>query len=86
MCIRDSFQSSALSLTILLAVITGCTASRTKYSGITSVRKYQKNIPFVYKNNITLVAPDLGKNDKGTINAKMCIRDRLVSLPDAAKG
>src|ERR1035438_10195 len=55
--------------TILL--IAGCSTSRTRYSGITSVRKYQKNIPFVYKNNINLVAPDLDKSDKVSVNAKL---------------
>jgi len=54
-----------------IIIFTGCTASRTKYSGITSVRKYQKNIPFVFKNNITLVAPDLSKSDKVAVNVKL---------------
>src|ERR1019366_8209708 len=44
-------------------LITGCSTSRTRYSGITSVRKY--------KNNINLVAPDLDKSDKVSVNAKL---------------
>jgi len=32
--------------------LTGCVTSKKKYSGFTTVRKYQKNKPFIYKNNI----------------------------------
>ena len=49
----------------------GCVTSKKKYSGFTTVRKYQKNKPFIYKNNITLTAPDLSKDDKVTVNSKL---------------
>jgi outer membrane protein insertion porin family len=55
---------------IALIFLTGCGTSK-KYSGFTTVRKYQKNIPFIFKNNITLKAPDLSGDEKGTVNSKL---------------
>ncbi|MEP6951972.1 MAG: BamA/TamA family outer membrane protein [Ginsengibacter sp.] len=55
---------------IIFIFLNGCGTSK-KYSGFTTVRKYQKNIPFVYKNNITLNAPDLSKDEKVTVNSKL---------------
>ena len=40
---------------IALIFLSGCATSK-KYSGFTFIRKYQKNIPFVFKNNISLTA------------------------------
>ena len=55
---------------IVFIFLTGCGTSK-KYSGFTTVRKYQKNIPFVFKNNITLTAPDLSNDEKVTVNSKL---------------
>lgn len=50
------------------------------FSGCTTVRKYQKNIPFIFKNNITLVAPDLSKDAKVAVNSRL-----NTQLDDSAK-
>jgi outer membrane protein insertion porin family len=55
---------------IVFIFLTGCGTSK-KYSGFTTVRKYQKNIPFVFKNNITLKAPDLNNDEKAIVNSKL---------------
>ena len=65
---------------IILLFLSGCVTSKKKYSGFTTVRKYQKNKPFIFKNNITLIAPDLNKDDKATINSKL-----NTQLDDSAK-
>ncbi len=66
-------------LIIVLLFLSGC-ATTTKYSGFTTVRKYQKNVPFVYKNNISLNANDLTK-DEGAI-----VKSRLnTQLDDSAR-
>ncbi|MEP6583188.1 MAG: BamA/TamA family outer membrane protein [Ginsengibacter sp.] len=57
-------------LIIVLAFTAGCSTSK-KYSGFTSVRKYQKNIPFVFKNNITLTANDISSDEKVLINSRL---------------
>jgi outer membrane protein insertion porin family len=54
----------------ILIFLAGCGTIK-KYSGFTTVRKYQKNIPFVFKNNITLKAPDLKNDEKIAINSKL---------------
>ena len=56
---------------IALIFLSGCATSKKQYSGFTTVRKYQKNIPFVFKNNITLTAPDLSSDDKAAVNSKL---------------
>src|ERR1700690_3087078 len=63
-----------------LLLLPGCVTSKKKYSGFITIRKYQKNIPFVFKNNITLIAPDLSKDDKVTVNSKL-----NTQLDDSAK-
>ncbi|MGH2647064.1 MAG: hypothetical protein ACRDE8_05825, partial [Ginsengibacter sp.] len=65
---------------IAILFLSGCATSKKKYSGFTTVHKYQKNIPFVYKNNITLVAPDLNRDDKAAVNSKL-----NTQLDDSAK-
>jgi outer membrane protein insertion porin family len=55
---------------IILLLLAGCGSSK-KYSGFTTVRKYQKNIPFVYKNNITLKAPEVGNDERISIKSKL---------------
>jgi outer membrane protein insertion porin family len=55
---------------IIFIFLTGCGTSK-KYSGFTTVRKYQKNIPFVFKINITLKAPDLSNDEKVAVNSKL---------------
>ncbi len=62
-----------------LIFLYGCSSSE-KYAGFTSVHKYQKNIPFVYKNNILLIAPDLSSDEKVTVNSKL-----NTQLDDSAK-
>ena len=64
---------------IALIFLSGCATSK-KYSGFTFVRKYQKNIPFVFKNNIALTAPDLSNDDKVIANSKL-----NTQLDDSAK-
>ncbi len=57
-------------LIIALLFLSGC-ATSTKYSGFTFVRKYQKNIPFVFKNNIRLTAEDISSDEKVIINSRL---------------
>jgi len=66
---------------VLLALVflSGCSSSK-KYSGFTFVRKYQKNIPFVFKNNIRLKAAGVSKDEKTLINSKL-----NTQLDDSAK-
>ncbi|MEO8412763.1 MAG: BamA/TamA family outer membrane protein [Ginsengibacter sp.] len=64
---------------ITLLFLPGCTTSK-KYSGFTFVRKYQKNIPFVFKNNISLTAPDLSSDEKVAVYSKL-----NTQLDDSAK-
>ncbi len=66
-------------LNVALIFLSGCGSSK-KYAGFTFVRKYQKNIPFVFKNNISLTAPDLSNDDKVTVNSKL-----NTQLDDSAK-
>ena len=67
-------------LCVMLIFLSGCSTSKKNYSGFTSVRKYQKNKPFIFKNNITLTAPDLNKDDKATAKSKL-----NTQLDDSAK-
>ena len=48
----------------------GCSSSK-RYSGFTTVRKYQKNSPFVFKNNISLQAEDATSDEKVLINGRL---------------
>ena len=59
----------------ILCIVIGCILF-----GFTTVRKYQKNNPFFFKNNITLTAPDLNKDDKATVKSKL-----NTQLDDSAK-
>ena len=59
--------SSFVVLIIVVALTSGCSSSK-KYSGFTFVRKYQKNIPFVFKNNISLTANDVSSDERVLIN------------------
>ena len=68
-----------LVLTVALSILSGC-ATSTKYSGFTFVRKYQKNIPFVFKNNISLNANDISSDEKVIINSRL-----NTQLDDSAK-
>lgn len=65
----------------------GCLTTRTSYSGITTVRKYQKNIPFVFKNNIDLVSE--GANNDEIVVIKSRLNNQLndsarVKIKDVA--
>jgi hypothetical protein len=77
--IRSKLFLALFGFIIAFIFLTGCSTSK-KYSGFTTVRKYQKNIPFVFKNNITLTAPDLSKDEKIAIDSKL-----NTQLDDSAK-
>ena len=62
--------SSFVVLIIVVALTSGCSSSK-KYSGFTFVRKYQKNIPFVFKNNISLNANDVSSDERVLINSRL---------------
>ncbi|MDP4284266.1 MAG: BamA/TamA family outer membrane protein [Bacteroidota bacterium] len=63
-----------------LIFLPSCITTKTKYSGITTLRKYQKNIPFVFKNNISLTASGASKDEKVIIKSKL-----NTQLDDSAK-
>ena len=48
---------------ISMVFLSGCITTKSHYSGITVIRKYQKNIPFIYKNNISLEAESASKDE-----------------------
>ena len=52
-------------------LLPGCLTTRTSYSGITTVRKYQKNKPFVFKNNIDLVSEGASKDENIVIKTRL---------------
>lgn len=54
----------------VLLVFSGC-ATTNKYSGFTSVRKYPKNVPFVFKNNINLNADDVSNDEQVIIKSRL---------------
>lgn len=55
-----------------LAVIFLCSCAATKeYSGFTFVRKYQKNVPFVFKNNISLHAESTSKDEDAAMASRL---------------
>lgn len=62
--------SSFFVLIILLAFASGCSSTK-KYSGFTFVRKYQKNVPFVFKNNINLTVDNVSSDEKVVINSRL---------------
>jgi outer membrane protein insertion porin family len=73
----------SLSLCLIVSALiflSGCITTKTKYSGITTVRKYQKNIPFFFKNNISLKAESASKDEKTVIKSKL-----NAQLDDSAK-
>jgi outer membrane protein insertion porin family len=50
------------------------------FSGCTIVQKYQKNVPFIFKNNIKLKANGVSKDEKVSIKSKL-----TTQLDDSAK-
>jgi hypothetical protein len=68
-----------LFIVLALVFLSGCSTSK-KYSGFTFVRKYQKNTPFVFKNNIRLKAAGVNKDEKTLIKSKL-----NTQLDDSAK-
>ncbi len=68
--IRCKIFCSLIGFSIALIFLSGCGTSK-KYSGFTFIRKYQKNIPFVFKNNISLNAPDLSSDEKVAVDSKL---------------
>lgn len=69
-----------LSAGIILLTLSGCFATKTSYSGITTIRKYQKNVPFLFKNNIHLEASGANKDEIALIQSKL-----NTQLDDSAK-
>ena len=65
---------------IAIIYLSGCITTKTRYSGITSIRKYQKNVPFVFKNNISLSTTGADKDEKILIKSKL-----NTQLDDSAK-
>ena len=65
---------------ISVVFLPGCITTKTSYSGITTVRKYQKNIPFVFKNNISLQTTGAGKDERINLKSKL-----NTQLDDSAK-
>ena len=65
---------------ISMVFLSGCITTKSHYSGITVIRKYQKNIPFVYKNNISLEAESASKDERVQIKSKL-----NTQLDDSAK-
>jgi hypothetical protein len=78
--IPGKIPASLFFLVIALIFLSGCITTKTKYSGITTVRKYQKNVPFIFKNNISLSATGASKDEKVVINSKL-----NTQLDDSAK-
>lgn len=64
-----SFFKFLYPITILI-FLSSCATSN-KYSGITIVRKYQKNIPFVFKNNISLNAEMTSKDELTIMKSRL---------------
>ncbi|MEO9021322.1 MAG: BamA/TamA family outer membrane protein [Ginsengibacter sp.] len=64
--------SASAFLSVLFAVIF--------LSGCTIIQKYQKNVPFVFKNDINLTAEQASKDEKGLIMTKL-----NTQLDDSAK-
>ena len=57
-------------LVIIIILFSGCAGTK-RYSGITGVRKYQKNTPFVFKNNIVLKAEGASKDEEVVIQSRL---------------
>ena len=70
--ITRAFTPVYLLLIVLAAIfiLPGCSTSR-KYSGFTFVRKYQKNVPFVFKNNIDLHAEGATSDEEITMRSRL---------------
>ena len=60
-----------LFLLIVISPFLFSSCAPTKYSGFTKVRKYQKNIPFVYKNNIYLDAEQATKDEMKVMKSRL---------------
>ncbi len=71
--------SSFLVLIIAFVLTSGCSGPK-KYSGFTFIRKYQKNSPFIFKNNISLTADNISSDEKVLINSRL-----NTQLDDSAK-
>lgn len=76
---RNQYINSIGILFLTALLLSGC-ATSIKYSGITTVRKYQKNIPFIFKNNITLSAKGASKDEQAVILSRL-----RTQLDDSAK-
>ncbi|MDQ2718543.1 MAG: BamA/TamA family outer membrane protein [Bacteroidota bacterium] len=78
--IRGHISVPSFIILISLLFFSGCVTTKTTYSGITSIRKYPKDIPFVFKNNISLSTTGAGKDEKVIIKSKL-----NTQLDDSAK-
>lgn len=71
------FKYSLIILTIFF--LSSC-ATPKRYLGFTSVRNYQKDVPFIFKNNINLNAESATKNEKTMMNLRLS-----AQVEDSAK-
>lgn len=69
-----------LLLPVIAVILLGSCATTKEYSGLTFVRKYQKNVPFVFKNNISLIAEQAGKDELSVMKSRL-----FNQLDDSAK-
>jgi len=67
---RDKLFTGLLGLMTALLLLSGCASSK-KYSGFTFVQKYQKDVPFVFKNNISVTAGQANKDEQVVIQSRL---------------
>ena len=59
-----------LIICIVVILLSSCSTTK-NYSGITGVRKYPANTPFIFKNNIDLTAESASKDEKIQIRTRL---------------
>ncbi len=64
------FTSKIFFPLFVIALFSSCSSTK-EYSGFTSVKKFRKNIPFIYKNNISLEAEGVGKDELTVMNSRL---------------
>lgn len=62
---------TVIGLAFVVSILASSCSSSKRYSGFTSIRKYQKNIPFVFKNNINLQAQDVTSDENVLVNSRL---------------
>lgn len=72
MKLADDYKWACRILIPLIGIVLFSSCSSTKeYSGFTFIRKYQKNVPFVFKNNIALSAELASKDELGVMQSRI---------------